>query len=111
MTREEFNEIKCIALEMKANGWTEVITKKPIGITTPYEGVIVARPTAKTPTTPYAVAAQVQPVRVHHDQPKKQSEANTPFAQRKSEILVKVKQEDGQETTRECYCKEYDLKK
>ena len=68
MTRKEFSEIKCIALEIKARGQLEVIEETPIAIAAPFEGVTIVRPNVQTPTTPYATIAQVQPIRIHHDQ-------------------------------------------
>lgn len=46
MTREEFNEIKDIALEMKASGQNEVLVATHIAIEIPLEGVIVAGSTS-----------------------------------------------------------------
>ena len=44
MTREEFNEIKGIALEMKANGKVEVLETTPIVVIGPSEGVTITHP-------------------------------------------------------------------
>lgn len=46
MTREEFNEIKGIALEMKVNGQTKIIAAMPITFAAPSKGVTIAQPSA-----------------------------------------------------------------
>ena len=38
MTREEFNEVKGIALEMKASGQTKVLATTPLVVAGPSEG-------------------------------------------------------------------------
>ena len=96
MTKEEFNEIKGIAMEMKVNRKTKVLTTTPIAIAAPSMDVTVVGSTSQIPTAPYATIVQVQPVRVQPSQQKEKSddvEVTTISAQRKSERQVKVKQE------------------
>ena len=83
MTREEFNELKGIAMEMKASGQIEVIAATPIAVATPSEGITVAQLSAQTPITPYVTIAQVQPTRMQHDQPRRQLEVEPSVVQRK----------------------------
>lgn len=58
---------------MKASGKYKVLEATLITIPAPSKGVIVVGSTTQTPTTPYAIVSQMQPIRVHHDQQKKQS--------------------------------------
>ena len=59
MTRKEFNEIKGIALEMKANGKTKVLVAIPIANATPSVELRVVGTTSHISTTPYAIVLQV----------------------------------------------------
>ena len=91
MKSHEFNEIKGIALEMKANGKSKVLEATPIAIVVPSEGVTVERSTSKTPIVPHSTVAQVQPAIV---QPLKKTnedevqiiedKTSTPLTKRKS---------------------------
>ena len=59
MTRKEFDEIKNIGLEMKANGQTEVLASTPIIFAGPSEGVTVVQTCAQAPIAPYVVVVPV----------------------------------------------------
>lgn len=67
---EEFDEIKGIALEMKNNRQTEVREETTITVATPSKGVKIVKASAQTHAS-YAAVVQVQPIRVHHDQPRR----------------------------------------
>ena len=69
MTRKEFDEIKGIALEMKASGQTEVLAATPIVVAGPLEGVKIAKPCAQNPMMPYVVVVQVKPMRERYNHP------------------------------------------
>ena len=47
---------------MKASGQFELLTPTPIVVVGPNEEVIVSQTSAQTPTMPYAVVAQQQPL-------------------------------------------------
>ena len=49
MTRQEFNEINGIMLEMKSNGQIKVLEPNPIVVVGPLEGVTMAQPYAQVP--------------------------------------------------------------
>lgn len=72
MTQEEFNEVKWITLEMKSSRQSKVIASTPIVVVGPSKGLTIAQPCAQAPITPYAIVAQVQPVRTRSDQPRRQ---------------------------------------
>ena len=57
-SRKEFEEVKGIALEMKASGQTEILTPTPIAMAKPIVEVIVAQTSAQAPTMPYVVVSQ-----------------------------------------------------
>ena len=54
MTRKEFDEVKGIAMEMKASGQSKLLTPTPIVVVGTTKEVIVAQTNAKIPTMPYA---------------------------------------------------------
>ena len=55
MSRKEFDEVKGIAMEMKANGQSELLTPTPIAVAGPTEEVTIYQKSAQTPTVPYAI--------------------------------------------------------
>ena len=67
MTRKEFDEIKGIEMEMKANAHTKVLEVTPIALVGPLEGVIIAQPCAQTLIAPYAAVAPMQPIKSRYE--------------------------------------------
>ena len=63
MKRKEFDEVKGIAMEMKASGQSELLTPTPIIVPGPTKEVIVAQTSVQAPTMPYAIVVQQQPPR------------------------------------------------
>ena len=61
MTRKDFEEIKGLENEMKESGQIEILSPTPIAVVVPE--VVVAQVSTHTPTVPYAVVSQVQPLR------------------------------------------------
>lgn len=77
MTQEEFNEVKGIALELKASGQSEVRVEIPIVVPAHSEGVTIFEPSIQVP---YEVVVQVQLVRTQSDQPRRQPKVESPVA-------------------------------
>ena len=55
MSRKEFEEVKGIALEMKASGQTEILTPTPIAMARPTIEVIVAHTSVHALVVPYSI--------------------------------------------------------
>ena len=60
MSRKEFDEVKGIAMEMKASGQTKILTPTPIVVVRPTEEVTVSQTSVQTPSMPYVVVSQQQ---------------------------------------------------
>ena len=81
ITRKEFDEVKGIAMEMKASHQIEILTPTPIAVAGPTEEVIVAQTSAQTHTMPYVVVSQQQP-------PRKPIKIEEAYATRKSTRII-----------------------
>lgn len=57
MTKEYFNEVKWILLEMKASGKTKIFSSTPLAMARPSEGIIVEEYISKIHFVPYVIVA------------------------------------------------------
>ena len=91
MSRKEFEEVKGIALEMKASGKTEILIPIPIAMAGPTVEVTIAQPSVQEPTVPYAIFVQQQSKKKEKEIVKEKSMEEIPLAQRKFSRLGKTK--------------------
>ena len=61
MTRQEFNELKGVAKEMKESGQTKILIPTPILVNGPNKEVTIAQLSAQASLVPYATIARQQP--------------------------------------------------
>ena len=91
MTRQEFDEVKGIALDMKDSGQTKVLSPTPIIVAEALVQVIVAQPSVQEPSIPYLAIVQQKPLKKRKDQVEKKIEVETPSTQRNYTRLEKTK--------------------